>query len=253
MAQTRKLSIASLAAATLLLGLSTAVDAADRSETVKFKQGATSATLSGSLKGYDGVDYKIGAAAGQTMSVTFKPSNLSCYFNVLPPGSNDVAIYTGDTSGNAFTGKLDASGDYKVRVYLMRNAARRNETCNYDLSIAISAAAAPAQPAATNDAVVPGTDFNATAEAPCSRGDGRPTTNCKVGVKRSGNDNADVTVFWPDSGTRVLFFENGAFSGADISQADGSVETSTERQNDLTVVRVGKERFEIPDVLVLGD
>ena len=72
------------------------------------------------------------------MNVTLKSNNLSNYFNVLPPGSNDVAMFVGSTGGNNWTGTLPADGDYKIRVYLMRNAARRNETANYTLTIGIT-------------------------------------------------------------------------------------------------------------------
>ena len=36
-------------------------------------------------------------------------------------------MFVGSISGNQFEGRLPASGDYKVRVYLMRSAARRDE------------------------------------------------------------------------------------------------------------------------------
>ena len=72
------------------------------------------------------------------MSILFSPSNASCYFNVLPPGS-DEAIHIGSSVGNEFGGTLGASGEYRAQVYLMRNAARRNETCNYSITFEISA------------------------------------------------------------------------------------------------------------------
>jgi hypothetical protein len=36
-----------------------------------------------------------------------------------------------------FEGVLPASGDYKLRVYLMRSAARRDEIANYRLEMII--------------------------------------------------------------------------------------------------------------------
>lgn len=122
----------------LMAGLATQALAADKSQTVKFKPGATSATLSGSIKGYDGMRYILGAQADQVMSVTLKPGNASCYFNVLPPGSQDEAIFIGSTEGNSFAGTLGVGGNYTVQVYLMRNAARRDETCKYSITFKIS-------------------------------------------------------------------------------------------------------------------
>ena len=64
-----------------------------RQERVAFAKGASSATIKGQLKGDADVDYVVGAAAGQTISVALKGSNRSNYFNVLPPGSADVAMH----------------------------------------------------------------------------------------------------------------------------------------------------------------
>ena len=107
-----------------------------RQERVQFQQGRDSASLKGRIKGDETVDYQLGARAGQTMEVTLKSSNLSNYFNILPPG-DETAIFVGSTSGNHFSGTLPTNGDYTVRVYLMRNAARRNEAANYSLNIHI--------------------------------------------------------------------------------------------------------------------
>ncbi len=97
----------------IVLGISLAVwpaSAADKTATVNFKAGSSSATLSGSVKGYDGVKYLLGAAAGQRMSVKLKSSNASCYFNVTPPGS-DTAVFIGSEAGNAFSCTLSATGN----------------------------------------------------------------------------------------------------------------------------------------------
>jgi hypothetical protein len=93
-----------------------------RIERVQFAKGATSAVIKGRLKGYSGVDYLVRGGAGQTINVSLKRLNLSNYFNVLPPGSKDVAMYAGQT-GEDFKGVLPTDGDYTIRVYLMRAAA----------------------------------------------------------------------------------------------------------------------------------
>jgi hypothetical protein len=137
--------------AAVCLGLAgTPVWAADgiRETAVRFAKGESAVTLKDRIKGDESVDYRLGAAAGQTMTVTLKPSNRSTYFNVMAPGE-DSAIFIGSSEGNKFSGKLPKSGDYVVRVYLMRNAARRNETSSYSIEFKIAAdapgaAAAPA-------------------------------------------------------------------------------------------------------------
>lgn len=119
--------------------LASAAAAADeiRTERVHFKEGATSATVEGSIKGYESVDYVLGARKGQSMNVSMATDNRSNYFNILAPGKNDEAMFIGSTSGDQFEGALPASGDYKIRVYLMRNAARRDEVANYRLEMII--------------------------------------------------------------------------------------------------------------------
>jgi hypothetical protein len=130
----------------LLLG-ATIASAGDgvRQEQIRFKKGTSAATVKGTIKGYRSVDYQLRARAGQMLLVDFAPSNLSAYFNILPPGTEE-AIFVGSTSGNRFEGALPGDGLYTVRVYLMRNAARRNESARYTLKVSLAAAKTSAAP-----------------------------------------------------------------------------------------------------------
>lgn len=122
----------------LLLGTTVASAEVDiRQEHIQFEKGTSGTTITGKIKGDQTVDYQLRASAGQSMVAIFRPSNLSAYFNVLPPGS-DVAIFVGSTSGNRFEAQLPAEGEYTIRVYLMRSAARRNETAHYTLDVDIA-------------------------------------------------------------------------------------------------------------------
>lgn len=124
-----------------LIGLATpAALARDdiRTERVQFKPGASSAAIEGKIKGYEVVDYVLGASKGQQMTVSMATDNLSSYFNILPPGEGDVAMFVGSTSGNQFEGALPQNGAYKVRVYMMRSAARREEVAKYRLEVSIT-------------------------------------------------------------------------------------------------------------------
>jgi hypothetical protein len=44
----------------------------------------------------------------------------------------------------------------------------------------------------------------------------------------------------------------GQAVGADTSEADGYHDFSVTREADLNMIRVGPERYEIPDAVVLG-
>ena len=76
-------------------------------------------------------------------------------------------------------------------------------------------------PTPGQDARVAGTKFHATGNIPCARYAGQPMNQCRFGVVRKGQGNGAVTVFWPDGGNRVIFFENGTPASFDQSEADG--------------------------------
>ena len=109
-----------------------------RTERVRFEKGANSAVVEGSITGYETVDYVLGAKKGQYMNVGMATTNRANYFNILAPGENQVAMFNGSTAGNQYEGTLPESGDYKVRVYMMRSAARRNEVANFRLEMIIT-------------------------------------------------------------------------------------------------------------------
>lgn len=108
--------------------------AQERTETVKFAAGSSAKTISGEIKGYDGVSYILGANVGQVMQVLFAPNNASCNMNVYWPGEDEAAFRA---EGNEYSATLGKSGNYRVQVFLMRNAARRSEICSYKISFEI--------------------------------------------------------------------------------------------------------------------
>ncbi|MEO3388926.1 SH3 domain-containing protein [Mesorhizobium sp. CAU 1741] len=110
---------------------------------IEFAAGASGTSVDGSLTGERIVDYVLGARAGQTMSIDLKSSNPAGYFNLMR-GNDPQAIHIGSVSGNSYTDVLPADADYRIRVYLMRSAARRNESMDYELSVSIDGAASDA-------------------------------------------------------------------------------------------------------------
>jgi hypothetical protein len=220
---------------------------------IHFKNGASSAVVEGRIQGRQSVDYLIAARKGQSANISLATAHGATYFNLLAPGQTEVAFFNGSMSQNQFEGVLPQDGTYRVRVYMMRSAARRNEVANYRLGVIIGGAvpAAAAVPSATTDAKVPGTDFHATGNLPCAMGGGRPTGQCAFGVKRQGTGSGMVEVTRPDGRKRVIFFERGRATGHDASQADRAAFKAS-RQGDLTIVHIGEERYEIPDAVING-
>jgi hypothetical protein len=95
-------------------------------------------------------------------------------------------------------------------------------------------------------------DFDATGSIPCATEAGQPMGQCPFGVARAGGGDATVVVTKPDGRKRAIFFQFGRPTSADMSEADYSGEFRVERESDLSLVRVGRERYEIPDAVPLG-
>jgi hypothetical protein len=95
-------------------------------------------------------------------------------------------------------------------------------------------------------------DFDATGSLPCASESGQPMRQCEFGVARAGGGDATVVVTRPDGRKRAIFFQFGRATSADMSEADYAGEFRVERDSDLNLIRVGRERYEIPDAVPLG-
>lgn len=223
-----------------------------RQERVSFKPGASSATLQGSIKGDESVDYVLGAKAGQAMTVTMKTAHGANSFNVLPPGS-DAAIAIGSTLGNTWSGTLPVDGDYRIRVYLMRSAARRNEVATYTLTVGVTGSATPAP---AGDAKVAGTPYHATGTVPCSVGtDPKGSAQCSFGVIRHGGGRAEVHLVSP--GYDVTLHKDQVrvlrFTGSTVTSADPKETVTFQKRGDDWAVAVNDFHFyTIPDAVIVG-
>jgi hypothetical protein len=239
--------------ATLLLfqpvaSVAASADTDHQSERVHFAKGATSKVIKGQVKGDHYIDYQVRAGAGQTLSVEMKTGNASSYFNILPPGGGDVAMFIGSTSGNRFSGLLPTDGDYAIRIYLMRNAARRNEVANFTLTVGVTGEPLVATPAA-RDALIPGTPFHASAKLACVPPFGFNTRECEAFVIRRGFDGtATVEVRWGEGLKRRILFAKGKVVAADSPES-----MTATRIGDVSIVSFGSdERYEIPDAFLSG-
>ncbi len=109
-----------------------------RSELIQIPEGENGVTVTGRISGYEIVDYKFYGCEAQDVIIVLETDNASNYFNILAPGESDVAMSIGSIEGNRFAGRMPENGDYTLRVYLMRNAARRGETASYSLVINVA-------------------------------------------------------------------------------------------------------------------
>ena len=243
--------VAATAAAILsALGLAdaAAADAGIRQEKVAFTKGAASAVIKGQIKGDTTVDYIVSAAAGQTLSVKLQKTNSQNYFNVLPPGSTGSAMFVGD-SGENYSGTLPTDGDYAVRVYLMRPAARRGESSSYTLTVGVTGKALMPT-AASRDALIPGTSYHASARIKCAPAFESAPRECDASVIRRGFDGTATIDIPGSAGKRSILFVKGRPTASNAQAMDA---LTFERRGDLTIVKLGtSERYEIPDALVTG-
>jgi heat shock protein HslJ len=95
-------------------------------------------------------------------------------------------------------------------------------------------------------------DFDATGQIPCAQAAGQPMIECEFGVARVGGGYATVVITQPDGRTRAIFFRMGRPIGADTSETDGYPDFSASKESDLHFIRVGDERYEIPDAVIFG-
>jgi hypothetical protein len=118
--------------AVLLMFDSTA--AAQSRVRVHLARGASSSTLAGSIHGYAYKDYVVGAVAGQEMTVRLDPKTKAVFTIFRPDGENlEMAAET-----NEFNNSLSSTGDYVIRVLMMRSEARRRGSfTNFRLTISI--------------------------------------------------------------------------------------------------------------------
>lgn len=219
-----------------------------RKERVQFKKGATTATIKGHIKGYETVDYLLGAKAGQHMNVSLATKHGATYFNILAPGENEVAMFNASVSQNRFEGALPATGDYKIRVYMMRSAARRNEAASYALTVGITGSpkASDFGKAPVSDAKVKGTPYHATGPLPCTMGNDKPV-QCEFGVIRGKPGNAEVHITPPGGLKRVLIF-----MGDKVTTNPGEKIKAVKQGYDWVIEVNDYEHYTIPEAVVQG-
>ncbi|QBX34352.1 SH3 domain-containing protein [Paracoccus liaowanqingii] len=298
-----------------------------RSETVAPSAAAAGTVIESGLRGVDSIDYLVAGDAGQILSVDLATPNSSLSFNIRPEGSED-ALFIGSISGNVADIPLPESGTYVARVYLMGNAARRDETAAFSLGIGLggpdfadglaggpdwwavsispgSALNIRSGPATRHDVVgraqngqvmqnrgcrmtgserwcrirthgsgvqgwvsgqflietepptMPdapdggpvgnGTPFDATGMVPCAATAGTSMRSCPFGVVRQGPGSAGVWIAFDGGGERQILFEGGTPVATNLD-----AKLTSERSGDVTLVRIGEERYEIPDALENG-
>ena len=123
----------------LLAACTTAPAPAEEAQT--FPDSPEVRRITGYLKGADTADHRFRIRSGSQFDIGMTSPNRALRFKLLPPGSK-WSVFSGSPDSGRHQGTAAKSGEYTVRVYLTRSAARRDETAAYDLEIITGARAA---------------------------------------------------------------------------------------------------------------
>jgi membrane-bound inhibitor of C-type lysozyme len=162
--------------------------------------------------------------------MTVRLDGPGAFYNVLAPGAGDVAVYNSSKDMNTWTGWLMKDGDYTVRVYQMRNNARRGDA-PYSLRITLhggnGAKAAPPPKAETKPAAPApkgDTDMGLTMRYACS---GLPVATT---LRKTGND-----LVLEVRGRALTLAKAKSASGAKFEDAKGNAFWSKGNEATLTL------------------
>ncbi|WP_312166106.1 hypothetical protein [Phenylobacterium sp.] len=99
---------------------------------------AGAASASGEVKGYKAPVYAVPVAAGQTLSVTFEPSNANLYVNVADAAdTSGAAVHRGEVDGPQASVTAEKAGVYLIKPFQPRATARRGEGGTFKLAVAV--------------------------------------------------------------------------------------------------------------------
>lgn len=90
-------------------------------------------------------------------------------------------------------------------------------------------------------------------QIPCTRFRGQALKICSAVVKQAGVNTAAVRVSHPDGAVRTLVFRDGDFQGCQVDRGGcGGLRIQRAREDQLVLLRVGEERYEVPGTLISG-
>lgn len=148
--------LSSLAATALLVARALAQETT--TVNVTFAPGTNHQRYEDSIEGSESFDYIVPGEAGQRLTIVYTSDNMGSYINLYPPGS-DAAMHVGANLGNRFEGTLPETGEYRVHVFLMPNAAHRGEIAHFAIELTLGDDHADAEEPDFADGLSGGPDF----------------------------------------------------------------------------------------------
>ncbi|TNF64795.1 MAG: hypothetical protein EP307_01665 [Rhodobacteraceae bacterium] len=126
----------------LALGLGLAAPAHAQSVSdIELGSGDVGKMVSARITGAGYHDFRLAARSGQNLFVSLMAGVTdgegSVHFDILPPGSDGVAIYNSSSRGNDTQIDLPADGVYTIRVYLTGNDRDTGKTVSFNMDLSI--------------------------------------------------------------------------------------------------------------------
>ena len=90
--------------------------------------------IKGRISGEQTADYPLNLQQGQSLSIKLSTPHSDTHYLLMPPEGDEV-LHNSALDGNQFKGTTKQSGKYRVQVYMLQSAAKRNETAKYNLKI----------------------------------------------------------------------------------------------------------------------
>jgi xanthosine utilization system XapX-like protein len=241
----KRFAVNSTLLCTMVMGAAVGFAQAPKQVPVNFRPGKSSAVLVGRLVGDQAIDYVLTVKAGQKVSVTLTKAKSSAGYLVIDAGTGN-GMADSNLAGTRANVVAVTDGKVKVRLFMVRAAARRGESSPFSLTISVTGKAlAPVK----GDALVKGTNFHATAEAQMDHYLFKDMKTCKVGVIRRG-ENATGTLEFSFNGQkrRVLIVAGKAVS------ADSTEKVSSSKEGETFVIKIGaSETYKVNELLLMGD
>ena len=102
---------------------------------IKFPAGTSSTAVKGTIRGYAYRDYIVRANADQTITASVSSANTYTILTIFRPDGDNL---DGAAQMDEFSGTLPVTGDYVIRVGMMRAGARRpGAVSNFTLKVSI--------------------------------------------------------------------------------------------------------------------
>lgn len=122
--------------AAFLLPMAAVCAEADRRVPVTVDAEGTPQVFEDFISEYEAVSYVVALRAGQTLRAVLASSNAANHFDIYAPDAAKP-LHVGAESGNSHTLKAQSSGNYTIRVFLLRFAARDGQEARYELELSV--------------------------------------------------------------------------------------------------------------------